>query len=184
VHDGGTLQANYAIFEYMNSSGIYLQTTAMLDTSFPLTNCTFRNGASGGCLIYLNNSQTVTITWANFPENTWGGSYNVKKINNAGAVTFAQYTGAFSGAAFESDTYNRINWQALAPVENMTISYLSATNRIQLSWSYSQSFSRFRIYRAATPNGDFQPVGTATSTTWWEVLPGSKYFYRVTAEQD
>ncbi|HNX38836.1 MAG TPA: hypothetical protein PL124_11830 [Candidatus Cloacimonadota bacterium] len=61
---------------------------------------------------------------------------------------------------------------------------MPATKRISLSWSYSQTVSRFRIYRSATPNGTFNSVGTSTTTSWSEVVPGARYFYRVTAEQD
>lgn len=184
VNSGGTLQANYAIFEYMDANGINIKSGALLDANSPMSNCIFRNGASVGTLITINNSQTVTIIGAIFQENTWSGTSNVKKTVDQGIVNFSGSTGAFAGESYDNDTYNRINWGVLAQVPAPSISYLSASNHIQLSWTYPDPVSRFRIYRCSTSNGTFGSVGTSVSTSWSETLPGSTFYYRVTAELD
>ncbi|MGC9362562.1 MAG: hypothetical protein ACP5F3_06505, partial [Candidatus Syntrophosphaera sp.] len=64
VESGGTLGAEYAIFEKMNANGVYIKNGALIDTSYPLYYCTFRLGASGGRLLRIDNNQSFTITGA------------------------------------------------------------------------------------------------------------------------
>ena len=69
-------------------------------------------------------------------------------------------------------------------VNNLTISHVAAGNLIRLSWTYPETVSRFWIYRSTNPTGTFSPWSTSTTTSWSEPVSGTKYFYRVTAEQD
>ncbi len=110
VESGATLSAIYTTFEKMTASGVNVKAGALVNTTDPFKNCTFQNGAAGGTLLTLNSNQTLNIYNAAFPTNTWSGTNNVMKTMNQGTVNFNLATGAFSGAAFESDTYNRINW--------------------------------------------------------------------------
>jgi hypothetical protein len=110
IESGGTIAAEYALFEHMNTNGINLKPGAIVDNSKAFRYCTFRNGQSGGRLLTLNNHQTFSVHYANFPNNTWGGNYNVFKTENAGVVTFMGFGGLFSGEANEWDPYNRIHW--------------------------------------------------------------------------
>lgn len=115
VESGGTLGGSFATFEYMGTSGVELKAGSLIDAVNALNNCTFQLGAAAGKLLTINNSQTVTISNAIFPANTWSGSYNVYKNVAAGNVTFAGATGGFAGAAYESDINNRIAWLAGNP---------------------------------------------------------------------
>jgi hypothetical protein len=110
IESGGTIAAEYALFEHMNTNGINLKPGAIVDNSKAFRYCTFRNGQSGGRLLTLNNHQTFSVHYANFPNNTWGGNYNVFKTENAGVVTFMGFGGLFSGEANEWDPYNRVHW--------------------------------------------------------------------------
>jgi|GEM_PF-1490364 len=109
VESGGTIAAEYAIFEYMNNLGVYVKSGATV--AAPTFNyCTFRNGQAAGRLLMVYNNQVFDVLGADFPTNTWGGSYNVAKNVNVGTVNFINATGGFAGPAFEYDPYNRINW--------------------------------------------------------------------------
>lgn len=107
VNSGGHLAANYVLFEYLNSSGVYIKPGAFVDG---LHNCTFQNGVAGGVLFRVDNSQNIIVTYANFPTNAGSGAHNVWKSVDAGQVYFSNYTGAFSGSTFEDDFYHRVFW--------------------------------------------------------------------------
>ncbi|RLD49679.1 MAG: hypothetical protein DRJ05_20620, partial [Bacteroidetes bacterium] len=111
VESGGTIEAYHAIFEYMSANGVNIKPGAIIDGTNDFDNCVFRNGASGGTLLTINNNQTLTIDGAQFPANTWGGTYNVAKTQDQGNVTFTNFSGDFSGSGFENDTYDKIDWE-------------------------------------------------------------------------
>ena len=105
---GADISAVYTIFEYMDQSGVMIN--GNVDPASPLSNCTFRYSETGGTLLTFGSTQTVSPENVFFPDNTWGGSYNVSKTNDAGNVSFTNSTGNFSGASFENDPYGRIDW--------------------------------------------------------------------------
>ncbi|MDD4309933.1 MAG: hypothetical protein PHO32_06095, partial [Candidatus Cloacimonetes bacterium] len=185
IESGGTIEASYATFEYINTTGLSVKSGAWVDENNSMNNCTFQNGATGGKLLQISNSQNIIINSAVFSTNTWNGAFNVSKTNNQGSVTFTNFTGAFSGSAFEHDLYNRIMWQnsALPPIQDLDISYLSETNTIRLDWVYSYPHQSFNIYSSQSPDGNFSFVGSTTNNYWVHVMPGSMSFYRVTAVQ-
>ncbi|MBE0661407.1 MAG: choice-of-anchor D domain-containing protein [Bacteroidales bacterium] len=110
IESGGTIGAEYALFEHMNTSGINIKPGAIVDPSKAFHYCTFRNGQSGGRLLTINNSQTFAVNYASFPNNTWGGNYNVYKTANSGVVNFGGFSGLFSGEANEWDPHSRVHW--------------------------------------------------------------------------
>ncbi len=111
VNSGGTILAYNTIFEYMNSAGINVKYGAFVDTFSPFARCTFRNGEINGVLLYLNTSQTFTVTGAEFPENTWGSLFNVGRTNTSGTITFSWASGQFAGEVYDYDLNNRIFWE-------------------------------------------------------------------------
>lgn len=183
VNSGGVISSVYSIFEYGNANGIMLNAGSLVHASRPFENCIFRNGVSGGSLLTIDNNQDLTIDSASFPTNAGGGAKNVAKTVNSGSVYFSNWSGAFGGPAYEQDSYNRINWQGTgAPqITDLEITYLPATSRVQLSWTYPQAATSYKIYRSLDPVGTFSYLTTTTNTTWSEVVPGPKYFYKVTA---
>jgi hypothetical protein len=110
IESGGTIGAEYALFEYMNTNGVNIKPGAIVDHTRAFHHSTFRNGQSGGRLMTINNNQTFAVNYANFPNNTWGGNYNVYKTANSGVVSFGGFSGLFSGEANEWDPHNRIHW--------------------------------------------------------------------------
>ena len=181
VNSGGTIGAEYGIFEYVNASGITLNPGSLVDTNKPFKFCTFRLGDSGGRLLTINNSQSFTINGAAFPSNN--GGFNVSKTVNSGSVFFSNWSGAFGGPSYEQDSHNRINWQGTdnPSITDLSISYISSVNRVRLDWTYPLTVTNFKIYRSLDPEGTFAHHSTVTTNTWSEVVPGPKYFYKVTA---
>ena len=110
IENGGKIAAEHTIFEYMNTNGVNLKSGATVDPSSSFNNCIFRNGQSGGRLLTINNSQTFAVNYAMFPNNSWGGNFNVYKSVNSGVVTFGGHSGGFSGGSYEYDPNNRIHW--------------------------------------------------------------------------
>ncbi|MCD4795912.1 MAG: hypothetical protein K8R49_01895, partial [Candidatus Cloacimonetes bacterium] len=115
VESGGTISADYAIFERMSANGINVKNGAFIDASHSFDNCTFRNGITGGTLLTIDNNQTLTIDNVAFWPNTWLGTYNVSKTLNQGNLTFTNAIGDFAGPDYEYDTYNRIDWDGYGP---------------------------------------------------------------------
>ncbi|MBW6514074.1 MAG: hypothetical protein K0B87_04900 [Candidatus Syntrophosphaera sp.] len=165
IESGGTLSATHGIFEYMDANGVWLKPGSLVGSTYPLEHCTFRNGASGGRLLWINNSQSLNLVGAYFPTNTWGGAYNVSKTADAGSIYFSGWSGAFGGPTFEQDPHSRLWWEGsgVPPIEDLAISYVLATNSIQLSWSYPLEATEYKIYRSATPEGTFLYVGSTTN---------------------
>jgi len=114
IDAGGTIGAQYGIIEYTGTNGLYLKSGSHVNPVYPFHYCTFQNGASGGRLITISNTETFTSNGTIFPANTWSGSYNVYKNSTSGTVNFLGATGGFAGAAFEYDPYNLVNWTTLA----------------------------------------------------------------------
>ncbi len=116
VSGGGTLSAEYALFEYMNTQGVDITDAGYLDPVHTLHHCTFQQGPLFGTLLQINNNQSgLVINDAVFPDNTWMGMYNAARTvyhEPMETVTFAGATGGFSGEEFESDPYNAIDWIA------------------------------------------------------------------------
>lgn len=183
VFEGGTIAASWASFEFTDPNGVYIHDGATVDPVTSLANCRFMNGAPGGYLLRIDNSQNFTVNGAQFPTNTWSGAGNVRKTVNAGNVSFIAYSGAFSGSVFESDPYNRIAWQlnGIMPVLNLSITQVSGANPIQLTWEYPYPHTGFRIYASDSPDGTFTLISSSPNTFWSGPASTRYKFYRVTA---
>ncbi len=118
---GGTLSANYAVFEYLRTNGVNVQPGASVDPANSFHNCTFRNGTMYGTLLTLDNGQNLLINAANFPTNTWTGNNNVRKNTDAGVVNFANAIGGFAGESYDYDLFNRILWTSPSAAYDLQI---------------------------------------------------------------
>jgi hypothetical protein len=182
-----TVGAQYCVFEKMNANGINLGLRTGVDPAYSFHYCTFQNGTPGGTLLRKSNVLELTVNGAVFPENTWGGAYNVYHGNQMGALSFENATGAFAGEAYENDPYNHVFWNysgTLDPPQNLVI--LNSGGLAQLTWDASPGAASYNIYRSSDPYAaDWgAPVGTASSTAWTDTAPPAdgRAFYRVTAE--
>ena len=88
VNSGGTISAQYGIFEFMNDDGIDINSGGIVNPSMAFNHCEFRQGMASGSLLIIDNDQTLEVNGAIFPENTWGGGYNVTKYLNVGHCEF------------------------------------------------------------------------------------------------
>lgn len=111
INSGATIAARYAIFEYMNSSGVNVKNGALVSTTHPFDYCTFQYGTSTGALLTIDNSQTVNIYGAYFPTRAASTAYSVKKNLDQGTVNFYNAIGTYAGDDYESGYGDRINWQ-------------------------------------------------------------------------
>lgn len=187
IESGGTIGAVYALFEHMNTNGINIKPGAVVDLEKSFQYCTFRNGQSGGRLMTINNSQAFAVNYANFPNNTWGGNYNVFKTENAGVVTFAGFSGLFSGEANEWDPYNRLHWGGeispnvtlegvnLAPGQEMCF---EATNNLTVGGSGSI----FEVQNGASAN--LVAGNKVVMLDGTRVFPGGYLHARITTTGD
>jgi hypothetical protein len=168
----------------MDANGVYIDSGATVGESFTFGNCAFRYGevtAQGGALLTVRNSQNLSISSASFPVLPAEPGSNVSKPVNQGSLEFLAWDGPYGGPSHENDPYGRVSWEGggLPPVQNLFIAY--SAGQISLDWDYSEPVDHFNIYRAADPAGTFTLHSTSASTSWWEAVPGSFYFYRVTA---
>ena len=183
VYSGGTISAEYGLFEHMTSNGVYVRDGGFVDPSHSFDYCTFQNGYVGsGTLLYIENDEDITITGANFPDAS-STFYNVAKIEDHGTITMVNYTGIFSGEVYDYDYYERIDWGGLSAIDDLTIQYNSGTDEIELNWTYPVPVDQFKIYRSTDPY-DFSgaDVFTVYTESYSEPATGINYFYQVTAE--
>lgn len=183
VLSGGTLAADYTVFEYVNGSGVYLHPGSQVDSYHSFTGCTFSQGVSGGSLLRLDNGQTFTVEGAVFPSNTWGGAANVSKYVNNGEVTFINYSGAFAGETFEQDSFNRITWNlnGILPVQSVSLFRSYDTGQLMLLWEYGGLADSFKVLYSDSPDGVYNLLETTTENI--VAVPGNlaKAFFRVVA---
>ena len=156
IESGGTISAEYAIFEYITANGVQVKNGAIIDNNHTFNNCIFRNGIAGGTLLTINNNQTLTVNNADFPTNTWGGNWNVSKTINQGNVEFFDATGDFAGEAYDNDPFNRIDWTTSGQPD------LTITNVV---WSDMNPYVCDTISVEITVKN----IGTADVTDWFYV---------------
>ncbi len=125
---GATLSAEYATFEYMTANGVYLMNGSILDPLHPFSYCTFQNGVAGGTLLKIENNATITIPYASFPTNAGSNAKNVTKAANQGLINMSGASGAFSGASYESDPNNLINWNGPLPDLKIVSMFYNSNN--------------------------------------------------------
>lgn len=110
VQTNATIAARQAIFEYLNTDGVYVMDGATVDPTAPFDDCTFRYGVAGGSLLRVENNQTFTATRAVFPSNAGGGAANVRKSSKQGHVIMRDATGVLAGEAYDNDLFNLVDW--------------------------------------------------------------------------
>lgn len=185
VENGGTIAAEYAQFQHMSSNGVYIRSSGLVDPVHAFNYCTFQNGTPGiAPLIVFNNDQTLICTEVNFPQ-TGVSDYNAAKASGDGIITFVDAYGNFAGEAYEYDPNIRIEWttEALSPIDDLTISYNAGTGTIELTWTYPVTVDQFKVYRSTDPhNFTGASVFTTATAGYSEPATGTKYFYRVVAE--
>ncbi|MBN1755932.1 hypothetical protein JW877_06935 [bacterium] len=99
----GTIGAEYTTFEYMNVNGINVTSTGLVDETYSFNHCIFDIGMPGGTYLIINNSQVLTVDYADFPHVLGFGGSNVTKTIDAGLVTFTNESGVFSGEDYDND---------------------------------------------------------------------------------
>jgi len=122
---GGTIAAQYALFEHMSWLGLELEYESLVDPAYSFHNCTFinHNPVYESRLFTIMNEQDFTVNDAVFPNFTGPDTYNVWKFIDAGNVTFINPTGAFAGPFYEADPYDKVHWN-ITPYDLELTAYL------------------------------------------------------------
>ncbi len=175
VNSGGTIAAQYCTFKHTGPNGVYIAPGAIVgDVANAFRACTFQDGAAGGTLLAINNSQVLTIRNAVFPPNTWAGNSNVAKTLNTGHVYFVDYSGGFSGEGYDADGWNLIDWvPALTATATATPPSICAGSSSQLNINLSGGLAP-HTYQWSPTTGLSNPalpypVATPASTTTYYV---------------
>lgn len=113
--ENGTIAAQYYLFEYMSTNGIFINTNGLIDATNNFSNGTFTNGPSGGTLLKIENTQAITglgrMENISFPSNPGGGASNVyKNTASSGDIEIYNSSGDFAGEDFDQDPFDLITW--------------------------------------------------------------------------
>ena len=109
VNSGGSIAACRASFYYVNPLRVY--SGATIDPANAFDFCKFRYCSTG--MLRIENTQDLLVRNVEFLSPAAG--YNVSKTQNSGSLNFKDATGDYSGPAYESDPYNRIDWTVTQP---------------------------------------------------------------------
>jgi len=123
---GATFGARYATFRYPDTLGINIAGT--IDTANDFDDCTFQHGAIAGCMLKVENNQSLN----NVQNVGFSGSagYNIEKLVNAGHIWITTGPGDRWGEAFDNDPNNLVDWslpdagiiQIISPVDTIDTS--------------------------------------------------------------
>ncbi|MEZ5083861.1 MAG: hypothetical protein R2750_10490 [Bacteroidales bacterium] len=109
INFGGTISAEYTIFEYINHPGAD-NATGIVDTTHSFHYCTFLNGSDIGSLLSISNDQILTFNYVNFPQMGVSENNIHRPLLGLGEINMVNATGCFQGEDFEYDPSNKINW--------------------------------------------------------------------------
>lgn len=114
VNSGGTIHANYYMFEYMNATGIQVKAGAYIDEGTNnFSNGTWSNGTAGGRYLLLENDFTGDFT-ADALQFNVGPDVNIKRITGTNSIIVNDGFGAIGGYVFEEDDAaaetGRVQW--------------------------------------------------------------------------
>jgi len=109
VDVGGTIEAQYYMFEYMGVSGIQINSGGFINATNDFDNGTFSNGSTGG--VYLNFlgefSDAANHTFGLNPVTNVvfnpGPAYNVRRTTGSNLIEFRDASGSLAGYLYEDD---------------------------------------------------------------------------------
>jgi len=128
VYSGGTIGAEYGLFEYMTANGVFVWDGGIVDPTYPFNYSIFQNGFVGfATLLLIDNSDDVTITGANFPDAS-SSDFNVAKTMDQGTITLISAIGVFAGPDYEYDLPDLIHWDGYNPDLDITNVVWTDTN--------------------------------------------------------
>jgi len=138
IYSGGEIQANYYEVSYIDATGLWLKSGAILNNTNNLSNGTFSNGTSGGRYLLLANALTAEVndTIKNVIFNS-GASINAKRITGVNPVVFKDAFGLRGGYLSEEDelaqseTAGLVQWS----YTNNTFTWTGADFANNVNWN-------------------------------------------------
>jgi len=170
IEGGGTISAEYTLFEYTNSNGVWIKGDGFADLVHTFHYCTFQNGTAGFApLLVINNGQVLTLNGVNFPQ-TGVSDYNAAKAFDGGEMNMVGATGAFEGENYEYDPYNRIHWTYPSRFIDITMyiegPFQSSTNKMNLGLNSILPLDQpFDTPPLSNPSPDWYYTGTESVGT-------------------
>lgn len=139
INAGGTLQAQYYQFDYLNSDGVWIKSGASLHGTHNLSDGIFGNGINGGRYMKIENDFPVdTITIDSVTFNT-GATYNVSRTTGTGTIKMLDAGGIRGSYLYEEDDNNgatgRIVWDYTDPTVYWTGNNLNGRWNDALNWA-------------------------------------------------
>jgi len=133
VENGGNIAIQNYSFSNLAKTGVLISQGAKIDNYYNFSNGVFTGMVSGGACIDFRNNQEFygdresggnRIENISFPQNPGGGCVNIKKTESStGKIEMYNATGLLSGAKFENDTYNLVDWTG-----DVTLTWTGARN--------------------------------------------------------
>lgn len=122
IHSGALMGAQYALFDFMTSNGVFLQPGSLVHPTYSFNYCTFQNGSPGyPTLFNIATNESFTCTGANFPD-AGSATYNIYKYSGStGQTIFQDAVGAFAGEAYEYDPGNNVFWEYTSRTLDLTV---------------------------------------------------------------
>jgi hypothetical protein len=195
----GRLEAMNFVFAQMGVAGIRVASSAVLAPApEDLRSGVFREGSStaGACLLDVARTSAVELRYLRF-ENAGTATYNLRSTTFA-PIRLVNWSGAFSGPAFEDDPNGVIEWSAAEATELGAFASLGAVQSVGISFdtvSESEDVVAFHVLRAESPSGPFQelsgspltPIGGPTTPASYALSDTglteyTQYFYKLEEE--
>jgi len=102
INSGGTINAKYYLFEYMDADGIYVHNGASVGSSNDFSDGTFANGSATGTSLKLEHDVAPGEYIDNVVFNS-GSLYNVTRTTGVNEINFSDASGPIGTYDFELD---------------------------------------------------------------------------------
>jgi fibronectin type 3 domain-containing protein len=130
----------------------------------------YRATSQNGNYIYIGQiSSTFYEDYANDSSAYW---YKVRAINAKGGSGYSSADSGYMGSGS----------QLLSPPDNVSASDGTYTDAVRITWTESDGATNYKVYRAASENGNYAFIGQSNSSPYDDYDSGtSTYWYVVKA---
>lgn len=139
IENGGKIVANYYKFEYLHANGVILESSAIIDDTYNLSNGVFIYGDPNGCYLDFRNNFTdsIMIRNVNFSEDV---KYNARRKGAllTGVINFRDAYGLKANPLFEDDDASPYTGKI---VWTYTIPTLFWTGAVDTKWDNPQNWN-------------------------------------------
>ncbi len=162
----GTVHAQYYLIEYLNTTGLNLGATAVINSTNNFSNGTFANGAPSGTYLTVAGATTIpatpfdTLLNVVFNNPTSGAITNVNHTSGD-TLVFKDASGPYAGSLFENDSPDggdntgKVHW-------TFSVTQITWTGAVDSSWKNPSNWSIPTVpdftYDVIVPNVSRKPI--------------------------